>query len=409
MRDAPAARRAFVARFFPALWVAAFLGFTFTGSVTSPPDIALTVLAVLGAVYGLVFARDEWRAMIAGHPLVLAASVALAVAVLWSQSMMAWRGVPPSDTVPSQTALLLCLPVLAVFLSDARIFKAVVALFCAVCLWHFVMMPIEAMTGFKLTWHPHFPLQREAWPFRFQASGLAWQTFSFVGLFLPLFYLAWGPVFERRVFGQPKLPHWVAGVLPLLWLIPVASVQSRSGLAGALVAGVLAVLAWHKRPGVARWLLLAGVGVLVVWFYLYLFAEGKTGPGLRWAYLQAYLREAMDWQWLATGRGFSREVEAPVVVPGLMPLAHSHNDIAQVFYSWGLPGLLTYAAFWFALLRLVFTRFVPRGEYWPALALVAVIPNLVTDVGFHFFEKAAFLVILVAMCMACAPKRRGPA
>jgi len=119
MRDAPAARRASVARFFPALWVAAFLGFTFTGSVTSPPDIALTVLAVLGAVYGLVFARDEWRAMIAGHPLVLAASVALAVAVLWSQSMMAWRGVPPSDTVPSQTALLLCLPVLAVFLAVA--------------------------------------------------------------------------------------------------------------------------------------------------------------------------------------------------------------------------------------------------------------------------------------------------
>jgi len=405
MRDALAARGAIVAQLFPALWVAAFFGFSFTGSVTSPPDIALTVLAVLGAAYGLAFARDEWRAMVAEHPLMLAASLALAVAVLWSQSAMAWRGVPPSDTVPSQTALLLCLPVLAAFLSDARIFKGVVALFCAVCVWHFVMMPVEAMTGFKLTWHPHFLLAREAWPFRFQASGLAWQTFSFVGLFLPLFYLAWGPVFERRVFGQLNFPHWVAGVLPLLWLIPVASVQSRSGLAGALVAGVLAVLAWHKRPGMARWLLLAGVGVLVVWFYLYLFAEGKTGPGLRWAYLQAYVREAMDWQWLATGRGFSREVEAPVVVPGLMPLAHSHNDIAQVFYSWGLPGLLAYVAFWFAMLRLVFTRFVARGEYWPALALVAVIPNLVTDVGFHFFEKAAFLVIVVAMCMACAPRR----
>jgi hypothetical protein len=159
------------------------------------------------------------------------------------------------------------------------------------------------------------------------------------------------------------------------------------------------------RPGLARWLLLAGVGVLVVWFYLYLFAEGKTGPGLRWAYFQAYVREAMDWQWLATGRGFSREVPSPVVVPGLMPLAHSHNDIAPGFYSWGLPGRRAYAAFWFALLRLVFTRFVARGEYWPALALVAVIPNLVTDVGFHFFEKAAFLVILAAMCMACAPRR----
>ena len=58
------------------------------------------------------------------------------------------------------------------------------------------------------------------------------------------------------------------------------------------------------------------------------------------------------------------------------------------------------------LLRLVFTRFVARGEYWPALALVAVIPNLVTDVGIHFFEKAAFLAILAALCVACARPRR---
>ena len=242
-------------------------------------------------------------------------------------------------------------------------------------------------------------------PAEYQASGLAWQTFCFVGLFLPLFYLAWGPIFERRVFGALPVPHWVAGALPLLWVVPVACVQSRSGLVGALVAGVLAMLAWHKRPGLGRWLLLAAITVLVVWFYLYLFAEGKTGPGLRWAYLKAYLFEATDWRWLATGRGFSREVAAPVVVPGLMPLAHSHNDIAQVFYSWGLPGLAAYLAFWAMLLRLVFTRFVARGEYWPALALVAVIPNLVTDVGIHFFEKAAFLAILAALCVACA--RRG--
>jgi hypothetical protein len=387
--------------------VAAFFGFTFTGSVVSPPDIALTVLAVLGGLHGLAFARDEWRAMVAGHPLLLAASLALAAAILWSQSMMAWRGVPSSGVVPSQTALLLCLPALAVYLGDPRIFRAVVALFAAVCLWHFFMMPIEGVTGFKLTWHPRYPLERAAWPLQFQASGLAWQTYSFVGLFLPLFYLAWGPVFERGVFGPRRVPHWLPGLLPLLWLIPVATVQSRSALAGALVAGVLAVVARHNRPGLARWLLLAGISVLVAWFYLYLFSEGKTGPGLRWAYVQAYLREAMDWRWLGTGRGFSLEVVAPVVVPGLMPLAHSHNDIAQVFYSWGLPGLAAYAAFWVALLRLVFTRFAARGEYWPALALVAVIPNFVTDVGFHFFEKAAFLVILAAMCMACAPRRAG--
>jgi len=407
MKAGLAAGTTWLIRFFPALWVAAFFGFTFTGSVVSPPDVALTVMAVLGTAYSLAFARAQWRTMCGEYPALLIASLVLALAVLGSQTAMSWRGVPPSDTVPAQTALLLCLPVLAVFLSHTRIFKGVVALFCAVCLWHFVMMPVEATTGFKVTWHPHYLIARAAWPLRYQASGLAWQTFSFVGLFLPLFYLAWGPVFERRVFGELRVPPWLPAALPLMWLIPVATVQSRSGLAGALLAGILAVLAWHKRPGFARWLLVAGVAVLAIGFYLYLFAEGKTGPGLRVAYLQAYLREAMDWHWLATGRGFSREVPSPVVVPGLMPLAHSHNDIAQVFYSWGLPGLLAYAAFWLALLRLVFSRFVARGEYWPALALVAVIPNLVTDVGFHFFEKAAFLVILAAMCMACAPRRTG--
>ena len=396
-----------IARFFPALWVAAFFGFTFTGSVVKPPDIALTVLAMLGGAYCVRCERERVRTLFAENTALLVAALLLALAIVWSQTMSAWRGLPQSDTVPSQTAVLLCLPVLALFLADVRIFKWVVALFCAVCLWHFMMMPLEAITGFKLTWHEKQQLARAAWPLKFQASGLAWQTFCFVGLFLPLFYLAWGPVFERRVFGERRVPAWLPAILPLLWLVPVASVQSRSGLAGALAAGVLAVLAWHKRPGLGRWLLLVGVAVLAAWFYLHVFAEGKTGPGLRWAYLQAYLREAMDWEWLATGRGFSREAPPPVVVPGLMPLAHSHNDIAQVFFSWGLGGLLAYLAFWGTLLRLVFTRFVARGEYWPALALVAVIPNLVTDVGFHFFEKAAFLVILAAMCMALRPRHAG--
>ena len=55
------------------------------------------------------------------------------------------------------------------------------------------------------------------------------------------------------------------------------------------------------------------------------------------------------------------------------------------------------------LLRLVWTRFAARGEFWPLLALLVLVPNLVTDVGLHFFEKAAFLVLLAAMCVASSP------
>jgi hypothetical protein len=150
----------------------------------------------------------------------------------------------------------------------------------------------------------------------------------------------------------------------------------------------------------AGWLLLiACVGATAI-YYVYM-SETKTGAGLRLAYMKFYLREALDWHWLATGRAYPGFIESPALVRGQAPLTHSHNDLVQVFFSWGLPGLLAYLAFWAGLLRLIYTRFAVRGEYWPALALVAVVPNMITDLGFHFFEKASFLVILAAMCMAC--------
>lgn len=393
-------------RYFPGLWVAVFFVLVFKGSVLFPPGAELLVLGLAGVVYCLGLARKQWREMLGEHAGLLAASFGLALAILWSQSAAAWRGVPLSHMVPFQASLVLCLPVLALFLTDVRILQAVVALFCALILWHFVMLPVEAVTGFKLTWQPRFPQPRDMGLLKFQASGLTIANWCFIGLYLPLFYLAWGPVAARRVFGGRQLPDWLMGVLPLLWVIPVATVQSRSGLAGALCAGILALLTWHKRLKLGGWLALVAGTLLAAWLYWLLFAEGKTGPGLRVAYAKAYLQEALQWEWLATGRGFSLHVVPTIALPGLTPLVHSHNDFTQVFYSWGLPGLLAYLAFWFALIRLVFTRFVSRAEYWPAFALITLIPNMVTDLGLHFFEKAAFLVILAAMCMACAGRRQ---
>ncbi len=143
--------------------------------------------------------------------------------------------------------------------------------------------------------------------------------------------------------------------------------------------------------------------------YWQLFAENKSGADLRIAYFKLYVREALDWRWIATGRSYYLDPDLRMMVPGMQMLQHSHNDIAQIVFSWGLPGLLAYLAFWVALVRLVYTRFVAQGEYWPACALVALFPNMVTDLGFQHYEKAAFLVLLAAMCMACAGRPRPQA
>ena len=250
---------------FPALWVAAFFFFTFTGSVVKPPDIALTVLGVLGIAYGMYAEREVWRGLWRDHRALLVAAGALALAIGASQALSARRGLPQSDTIPSQLAVMLCLPVLASFLGRPVLLRGVVALFAAVCLWHFVMLPVEAVTGWKITWHEKHLLARPTWPLNYQAAGLAWQTFSFVGFFLPLFYLAWGPVAAGRVFAG-ALPRRLLLALPLLWLVPAACVQSRSGFAGALVAAVLALgLSRGRRWGVRDWLALGALALAASW------------------------------------------------------------------------------------------------------------------------------------------------
>jgi hypothetical protein len=389
------------ANVFPPVWVGLFFLFTFTGSVVHPPDVALTVLGVLGLLYAWRFDGPGWRAMWREHRAIFISAAALALAIVWSQAMSARRGLPQSDVIPSQAAVLLCLPSLARFLMDERVLRGVVLLFAAFTAWHFIMLPIEAVTGWKLTWHEVHLLPRPTWPLNYQASGLAWQTFSFVGLFLPLFYLAWGPVARGRVFAQAPLPRWLMLALPLLWVVPVACVQSRSGFAGALLAAVLALaLAGGRRLTRRDWLVVGGIALAAAWLYARYLTVAKSGADWRLAFVKAYFQASLDPQWLATGRGFSREAPPPLEIPGQQTLVHSHNDLAQVFFSWGLPGLVTYLAFWFVLLRLVWRKFASQGEWWPVLALVAFVPCLVTDVGLHFFEKAAFLVILLAMCMA---------
>jgi len=392
------------------VWLAAFLYLAFKGATVAPPsNAALYALAASGAGYFAWFEPAQVRRLVREHRAVLAAAFVLALAILLSEAAGKLRGVAPPHSLPPQAGLLLCLPALALFLADRRNLRAVVALFCAVCAWHFVAMPIEAIAGAKLSWHPIELLPRVAGPLNYQASGLAWQAYYFPGLFLPLFYLAWGPIYEKRVFPDLSLSRRTMLALPFVWLLPAACVQSRSAFAGAMCAALLALIASSRTRQLRTWL---ATGLLILFaagIYWYLFAENKSGAELRIAYFKLYMLDSLDWRWLATGRSFYLEPDLRMMAPGMIPLQHSHNDIAQIFYSWGLPGLAAYIGFWAALLKLVYSRFWLNGEYWPASALVALFPSMVTDLGFQHYEKAAFLILLAAFCIALRAKEAAAA
>jgi len=78
---------------------------------------------------------------------------------------------------------------------------------------------------------------------------------------------------------------------------------------------------------------------------------------------------------------------------------HSHNDIAQILYCWGLVALVAYAVFWVALAKDAVAGYVKQAEFWPLCALVALLPSIVTDLGLQHYEKAVFLVLFAAFCV----------
>ena len=383
------------------LWLLCFLFLAFHGATVAAPDNRLFLaLIVTGVACVFTCERDAARELWRDNRAVLVTSLLLAIAIGVSESIGRYHGVAPAHPWPPQLALFLCLPVLAVFLKDPRRLAMVVGIFCLLCAWHFVAMPVEAITGSKLSWHPLLLLPRDAGPLHYQASGLAWQAYYFAGLFLPLFYLAWGPVYEKRVFPDLPVSHRAMLALALLWLIPAACVQSRSAFAGTLCAALLAIVATSGKRNVRVWF---AAGLLVVFaagIYWQMFAQNKSGAELRVAYFKLYVSESLHWPWILTGRSYYLDPDIRMMVPGMIALQHSHNDVSQILYSWGLPGLLAYGAFLVALLRLVWTRFAAHREVWPACALVVLFPSMVTDLGFQHYEKAVALVLVAALCMS---------
>lgn len=372
------------------------------GATLAPPPLPwFLALAAVGFLYAVLCCPGALASLWREHRPVLGGLLALALAIALSETLARFTKQPLlTPFVPAQIGLALCAAPLAVFLMQPRMMKALALVFLAVCAWHFVALPIEGVWGIKLTWHESpAAMPRSAGSLNFQASGLALLPYFFSGLFAPMLYLAAGPLFERELMASRRFFFPLA----LAWVIPCICVQSRSLFAGAFAASLFYFLASRGGARSRRWLLAAGLALLAAGAYGYLFSSNKSGLNLRWAYLELYAREALRWPWVAIGHGFAIEPDPRMLIPGLDPITHSHNDMVQMLYTWGLPALVAYFVFWCGLLRLVYTGFIARKEYWPVCALLVAVPGMITDLGFELYEKAAFLVILAAFCMTLAP------
>ena len=381
-----------------AAWLVGFAILALSGSTLEPRAAGwFFALAAAGFLWAWMHAAARER--LQGQKLLFVSTIVLAGAIVLSEVLARIFVLSPLHAMPPQPGILLCLLPLAAAFGDARMLRAAIVFFALLCAWHLIAMPVEAITGHNLSWHRVDKFPRESGPFNFQAGGLAGQPFYFPGLHLPLFFLAWGPVMEGRAFPSLQRHRKLLLLLPVLWVIPAAAVQSRSALAGAACAAALAIVGATGVKRIRTWLVAAVLLALAAGLYWVLFTENKSHPSLRVAYFKHYVQLAIDSPWLLTGHGYSLEPQWKLVPPGVQPVLHSHNDISQILYCWGLIALVAYIVFWVALVRDAVMGYVRRGEFWPVCALVALLPSIVTDLGLQHYEKAVFLVLFTAFCI----------
>ena len=406
LTDSPRPRTFTAASVFAWAWLAVFLFEALTRSTVRPPHPAvLPMLALTGLAYAWTIERAAFSALLRRHAAIWW-TLALFIGMVAVAEVLAHaRDVPGlAPFLPAPCWLVLCLPGLAVIVSDGPRLRFAVLLFAALSIWHFFATPFEAVTGMRLSWQPMELFPRDAGPLHYQASGLAWQVYYFTGLFLPLFYLAWGPISEGRIVSRPQLSVRDWGFVAMAWGLPAVCSQSRSAFAGTLAAGLLALAAWKRPTRLSTWLALGMLVIVGGAGYAYLFSANKSGLGLRLAYYELYFAESMKWPAVLVGHGFTLVPNEAMFVKGLTPLEHAHNDVIQTLFSWGAVALAAYVAFFISLLRLVWRDYLSRGRYWPACALLVFIPSTVTDLGFQHFEKAAFLVLFTCWCMVFASR-----
>lgn len=390
---------------FLAAWTAvlAFVLLRYS-SAQWPPLVLVYGLAAAGMGGVMLMRPAEMKAHLRAHAVLFGAAAALAVLAIVAQLLAADASVQPFERVLPHPAILLALPVLAyAFGTQPRLVRAAACIACALAIWQFVALPMEGVTGARLGWFRSALPERDAGPLHYQAAGLADQPYFFPGLMLPLFYLGWGWAWAQLDPLRHRRARIALLALLFAWVAAVACVQSRSALAGAVMAsallGLVSLPAQRRRQALVVLAVLLACAALA---YAALFSQNKSGAGLRWAYAQLYLRASFDGWRLWLGHGLSAYPPDSLKLADY-PISHSHNDLVQILYSWGLLALLAYGVFLVALVRRVL-RLARAGVWGPLAALVALAPNVVTDLGVQHYEKAGFLVLLAALCVALQPR-----
>lgn len=335
------------------------------------------------------------------------------------------------QTLSPQAGLVWCLPALSVFMVNAKMRSWTNIALAALCVWHAVTIPLEAITGIRFGWLTYEVVVRTFGWLTYQSAGLSSHPYLFAGFYLPIFYLVWGSCRSDILAYSGRTQKWWAWrcylLLPWFWLVIAACLQSRSAFVGALMASCLcSLLAGTTRqtrrsthPGVQfsvltsslkkrRWigvvLVIFALGAIANWF---LNLGNKTGLGLRAAYWQVYLDAAFQWPKLLTGHGFLSD-RSHLAVAGLPYIWHSHNDWLEVVYSWGVITLIPYLVFMIGLSRLLIQRW-REGQAWLLATAVCVLPTMVTDLGLHHYEKAALMTLIAALAStssSCHPAQR---
>ncbi|MBA2672196.1 hypothetical protein, partial [Ramlibacter sp.] len=239
-------------------WMSIFLAFLVGGSTLhAPHPLLLCVLALLGLSIAL-FEPIQLRTMLRKHRVLLSASLVVAACLL--VSALYWQSHPrPAEWLAaSQGGLLLCITPFAFLLRrDRGLRTLVLVVACGVSLWHVFALPIEAVSGTRMSWSTVPLLARDVGPLHFQAAGLAEQSYFFPGLLLAVFYLAWGAVASTARFGETQGGRRALRAAALVWLVVISCIQSRSALAGASAStAVLLFSGPAALRGRIRWLVL---------------------------------------------------------------------------------------------------------------------------------------------------------
>ena len=357
------------------------------------------IVAVISWAIGFGFFKVEFLKFLKNYRSVWLSVTAFSLWIMISEEFgRKFYGNPWSSNAGYQAGLILCWPMLTVCFANKNFKKLFLCFLVLVAIWHFFAVPIEGFTGKKLTWHSFTQMPGG---FGYQASGLAFGRVYFAGFYIPLFFTALGALATGEIFKNFKISkHWVA-FLCLAWLFPAVCCASRSGLIGATLGGVVLSAFFYKRANFALWAvgILSLIALLVSQLPIFkfsLFARYSGDFIARFSTLVLYIEKTSVWPSFVFGHGstFDHAAGGFLDPPSV---GHSHNDWVETYFLWGLPAVIAYFSIWFQILKLMFFNFKKSYYFWPVATIIALFPNLMTDLGFTHFEKAQLIGFLLCL------------